>query len=253
MKMNMKTTEFNNGENIVFSRLQKTAGFKKQINYFEALLKADSCAHIIDNIRKKFQIPKNGFPEYKFKRENFFEDWLISLDKGHGEFVGIFYDDVCDIQEKFNISDEWTPILINYIFSGKVVVKPEEPLVGSFGMARISDKNDGNYGNYTDVARDPYPVVMGISPYASKRDLLDFISKTYKILIKPLQAKFANKNIKLGKIKTRRNKERNDFIYQNRHLPLKRIRKLLANQKIFLDDGHISKIISLETKGRKEL
>ena len=100
-----------------------------------------------------------------------------------------------------------------------------------------------------------FPVRVDISPYASKRDILDFIRKNYD-RIKEIQDKHKIKVIKIGKIRSRKPhiQKRNDFIYKHRHLPRREIMRLVSKKfNEVLDYGHIGKIISLEKKRRKEM
>lgn len=100
-----------------------------------------------------------------------------------------------------------------------------------------------------------YPTIIKINSSASQRDIISFIKSNWNI-IKAHQKK--NENF-TQKIKSLRNKniekkKRNDFIYQNRHLPIKNIFKMVSDKfGEVLDDGHIGKILSLEKKRRKEV
>ena len=56
----------------------------------------------------------------------------------------------------------------------------------------------------------------------------------------------------LGKTKKKKNRERNDYIYENRHLPRKEIVHLVAEvYGVVLEEGLVGKIISLE-KAKRE-
>ncbi len=101
-----------------------------------------------------------------------------------------------------------------------------------------------------------YPVVLRIHPDASQRDIIEYI-KTHWIELKHYQGLYADraKGTSFKNSKTKVNKDtkaRNDLIYINGNLPSKEISKLLADQGIYLDVGHILKIISLEKKKREK-
>lgn len=92
-----------------------------------------------------------------------------------------------------------------------------------------------------------YPICLYIHPDASQRDIIEYIKSHWKI-IEFLKEKHQNPDqpFKIKHSKTSRKehiKKRNDFIYDNRDLKTKKIRKMLAKQNIFLDDGSIRKII----------
>ncbi len=93
-----------------------------------------------------------------------------------------------------------------------------------------------------------------LSPYASLRDILDWVKKNYHD-IKFFQDKYKNKNVKINKYRIRREKleKRNDYIYKNRSKKLSDLEVGLDRLGYDMDQGSISKIISLETKRRKKV
>ena len=102
-----------------------------------------------------------------------------------------------------------------------------------------------------------FPVDIRISPYASERDILDYIKKMYSFFIKPIQERYKEKT-NLGKVKNKKEiiQLRNDLIYKNRHLKLKEIMALIGEEfgnSAIIDCGYIGKIISLEKKKRKDV
>jgi len=105
-----------------------------------------------------------------------------------------------------------------------------------------------------------FPLAIRISPFASQRDILDYVRKNAP-MIKREQERYLNESgkIRIGKVKKRKEKirGRNDFIYENRHLPHREIMQLVmekfGDSSDTPDQGHIGKIISLEKKRRKEV
>jgi hypothetical protein len=97
-----------------------------------------------------------------------------------------------------------------------------------------------------------FPVIIKISPYASQRDIVDYIRTMYPF-IEHFQEKYKSRDIKIGKQRKRNPdiQERDNFIYKNRHKPRKEIGKLLKDKyNNYLDQGEIGKIISREIKSR---
>lgn len=70
-----------------------------------------------------------------------------------------------------------------------------------------------------------YPVVIGISPIASERDVLDFIKKRWPVIRKKL-----NNYGKQLRIRKRPQQERNDFIWRYRYLPPDKMLTLLDDK-----------------------
>jgi len=104
-----------------------------------------------------------------------------------------------------------------------------------------------------------YPIIIKIHPATSIRDLIDYI-KTNGKLIESYLVKYKDENSKVGKIRkgNPKIKERNQFIYKNRHLPYKNIITLVRQKfpdvwETAADVGAIGKIISLQDKIRKEV
>ena len=224
-----------------------TTGHRKMWNYFLDIFESEKFQNEIIELRKKFNIfveelcqqdehilpPKIVASEIYRKVQN--EVW--ELCKRHAihpfDFSSViewylYYDQFVEINNDFDSCNLFKTV--------DVLQEKEEP----FGK----DIQEAD-----DVA---FPISIRISPYASQRDLIDYIKKTYPHGIGFLQDQYKNKSISIGKNRSRKKtiRERNDFIYKNRNKSLKAIRQLLASMNIFLDDGHISKIISLE-KGRR--
>jgi hypothetical protein len=98
-----------------------------------------------------------------------------------------------------------------------------------------------------------HPIVIRVTPYASQREIIDYIKKSYNRLIKPIQESY-KLDVPIGKIRKKKPEiqERNKFIYENKDLPRKEIARLVAEKfNQFLDYGHIGKVISIENKKRE--
>lgn len=129
------------------------------------------------------------------------------------------------------------------------------PLTTSQPMFRVIDLKEEK------VPSDPaFPIAVLVHPHAGIREFERFLANHYKRDIKPLQDKYKKPGSKIGKFKDRDPlvQQRNDFIYKHRALPRKDISLLITkrygSEGIYdLDTGAIGKIISLETKARKDL
>ena len=100
-----------------------------------------------------------------------------------------------------------------------------------------------------------YPIGIRISPYASKRDIVDFINTIFP-LIKGMQESYKKAGIKIGKVKKKKKsiQERNVFIYENRKLSINETKRLVEEKfGESLDYEYIGKIRSYEAKRRKKL
>lgn len=97
------------------------------------------------------------------------------------------------------------------------------------------------------------PIAVCINPYMSERDIIDFVKKTYKTAIEPIQESYRKKHIKLkdARTKSKSKQSRNEFIYENRHLPITELTSLVSDTfGQVLDYTYIQTIIRKE-KGKR--
>lgn len=214
-------------------------GSQKLKNYFDELIKLERFNAQVVGIRKKYQIPEEGLP----------------LGKELGEASSLrLMADVTHLCKTFRLYPmPWLQILTQY------VIHDDQSFAGLpwYDLCLITDaiKPDETRDELWPHVTRIYPIAILINPNASKRDILDFVTKHYKA-IKVLQDKNADPKSRIGKVKRKNPSKQamNQFIYDHRDLPLKRIRRLLADELgPVLDDGHIGKIRSHEKKIRQEL
>lgn len=239
-----------------------TSGHKKFVRYMEAIFQTDEYRELIETLRKEHRIPLNGFKptpdadgssgyifpvrewQAPFKeRKTLNQEIKKFCMKHHLHYMDVL--PLIDLHLFYNV--KFDPSTLTYD-------------LGSFNLFHISDlvvEKEEPYGkDYQDSDDMAYPIAIRISPYASLRDILDFIKKVYSHSIAPLQKNYRDSSIKLGASRRRKDKikERNIFIYENKQLPRKKIMQLV-NERFgeVLDYGHIGKIISIEERKRKEV
>lgn len=94
-----------------------------------------------------------------------------------------------------------------------------------------------------------YPISIDLHKFSSKRDVLDYVDKNWKTIEGYLKF-FRNKP---KRIRQRKNEKRDEFIWKNKKLPIKEIRKLVKENfpgTIMMGYEDVSKVISLERKRR---
>ena len=231
-----------------FKNFGKTGSSKKIWRYYQQLTKSAEFNKIVHEIRNTCGIPTNGF-SYKTG------DYCPPREWDHDRYYKRYHnlqDKLCDKYELF--SGDWWTALDPYIFFNRV----EQPDIASIpALVTFSDEKtlyvDPFSKRLMDSYNSVYPVSIRISPYATTRDILDFVRK-YSATIRHWQKLYSKKESKIGQTreKKKKNLRRNDFIFKNSHLPRKTIAELVEKKfNEFLDEGHISKIISLESKLRK--
>lgn len=247
----------------------RSSGAKKLINYFQDLLQKNSFNAEILNLRKKYRIPEKGFPyneeDHKKVMEHFDE-----------------IPEVYALANSFGLYEyKWMPYITSFLFFNDPLIRNRPFYMLDFDLCKLVNQKAqneevfslGNKEFETEEEKDfaemkvdfnkrddlQYPIAIRISPYASERDILDFIKRNFVSILNLQETyKFDNEHITIGKSKKKnpKIKERNDFIYEHKNLPRKEIMRLLTEKFGYertIDYAYIGKIISLETKKRKEV
>lgn len=221
----------------IIALLKSTTGHKKLLNYIKEIIKEEPFKKEIQEIRKKYNIDVD-----KNKREKLFPS------------SGLLEDDVLKLLNKYHLEFECLDFMIFYILGDEF----SENNIGNMLFTEdIIDTEESLNSSCNPYTKEQFPVVIRVSPYASKRDIIDYIEKLYRFSIEPIQ-KTNQQKTTLGKVKKKKTgiSERNDFIWENRNLPRRKIMELLTDTygaDRTIDFGYIGKIISLEKKKRKEV
>jgi len=258
-------------------KFKKTQGSEKLKNYFLTLIKSDYFNNFINDCKNKYKIPKNGFKGFKTRKKKNRpprcpDEWGGKLKLNNNYFKLVkdienfckekklyyyhFYDGIYNFivyNQPINVDFYDLCLMCDLVYRDNI----------RQALKESSSKKESLMLKYMDEhMRDEnllYPVSIKISPYASLRDITDYIRKNSQI-IKELQKGHINKKIKIGKIKTKKQaiQERNEFIYNNRRESRKKIVSMVSStfpEKITrsIDEGSVGKIISLEQKRRKEV
>lgn len=214
----------------------KTSGHKKLNNFTEALFDDPKFISEVKRIRAEFGIPIEP----------------TELDHIQTEDTQGYYKELKKLLLRLKLNYMWEDKLSMFIESNirdggswgticevhDVIELTEDPL---------SDRNN-------ELDNNAFPISLRISPYATQRDLIDYIKSMYATTIKPLQTRYMDKGVSIGKFRTKKEhiKKRNEFIISNKHLPPRQIVSLVADQfGECLDYAHVSKIINLHK--RKEV
>lgn len=232
-------------------------GADKLRNYFLDITLKDSFQKEVSWIRNDYNIPKKGFRKSEKHTQGDYapkypERWAHPTGEIDDGFWVEFFAILQKLCNKFKIPTNDIGIMYEYVLYNKIIIADE-----IFGLCMIQDFCDIGKIKYTDKRHnDSFPILIRISPYASQRDILNHIKAVYSKEIAPMQEKYKDSAIMLGKIRTKNEKvqKRNSFIIKNKKLSIKEIRTLLrVNGYEALDDGLIGKIISEYEKKRKQV
>lgn len=266
-----------------------TKGEKKILLQFVRFTETDLFAQEVKRIRKAVGLPKNGIKSTsddiknlhniarvpdKFPKEKKGEDYRYPFE--------ILDSESRKLVDRLPINNIYLSSLVKYkIIFDRFFYEELENFKNYFHEANVCEISDAE-SELTEYAPDPvftgeeyrdhpqtdilagkllrYPIAIRIHPDASQRDVTDFIKKHWN-KIKSYQDQYIDKNrvasFRNSKTKiNQRNKERNNFIYENKDLPKKEIMHLLAKKYGWdnaLDYAYIGTIISLEDKRRKKV
>ena len=235
---------------------KSTSGHKKMIQYFNEVIKSEYFRNKLREIRKKYQIPITGFTE-NIHYPIYPKEWIFRKDIKTIEEIEKEIKDIC---QKFHLHYiDWREPIDEMIFYNKYSM--EFAGYNCFNLCAVRDLTKNNNEKFSKESEESddmaYPIAIRVSPYASLRDILDFV-KQHSILIQGFQNKYKDKEARIGKERRKKTiiQERNEFIYQHKDLTRRKIMSLITDKfgsKNTIDYGYIGKIISLEKKRRKEM
>ncbi|MFA7170032.1 MAG: hypothetical protein WC178_04230 [Candidatus Paceibacterota bacterium] len=218
------------------------------------ITKNDSFAEAMEALREKYKIPKGGYKKkVAFEVQHlpvFPKEWLRGKEKS--EIDGLIRDigkfcEKCEVPS--NVGSIWFLTFKVFLFYNVV----EPPI--TFDMCKAYNVRHGEnvpafVKEWIDADEINYPVRIMIDPYATKRDILDYVGRNYKTIIEEMQKTYRRNDEVIGKTRHKDGGiwQRNQFVYKNRNLPYEEIRKKVAakfeGELGIVDSGLIGKIIS---------
>lgn len=275
--------------------MRKTTQEKKLVLYIENFLESDYFQNKVLEIRKKYNIPLNG---YDFKFDGSLNDYKTRCLFEYPEEIKkpeqLIYTDPIKFLNDINkilIKTEWhIPVSYNnfpllnilkdrVIYGENIKNEFEQFFLGELeeefkktGLLKTSNYLD-NWPDLCSLVLEKsekertkivdhlveemlrYPVFIKISPYASRRDVEDYIAKNWK-RINENQEIFKDNNTKIGKIREINNKNKlvKDLVWKNKKLPLKEIASIINKEtESVVNYSDVAKIKSIVKKRRKEV
>lgn len=239
-------------------KLEDTKAFLKVKRYFLDLIDRKDFQDEVKKLRIKYLIPSMGFskkerhlfpepPEYgpQYPRR---WDKLIKEPIDQFFWEKLFKDEK-ELGEKFQIPASSLNIIDDYVlYNSTSLVDSDTPT-----LCVVQDyKKIGEYKEMNRENETSFPIMVRISPYASERDILEYIKVIYSKEIEPLQKKYANQESLVGRTRKKKNKERDNFIFEHRYLKAQEIKKILPEKWRTTAYNEITKVIQLQKKKRGE-
>lgn len=255
-------------------------------NYFEIYTREDYFQERVKQIRKDIGIPLNGI---EFSGPSFFENAENTVGmcfeiKYNGATYPVFPDDkmptiykelLSPIPKIYNETETLLFINIFILYNERryesFKISSEDWISTTVSLVDFRKNYQNmsgsyNYGlhvceDYMDIESQKYPVMIGISPYASQNEVIDLIKEKWKYIQKNMAQLEANKDItvsredkeRLAKIRQRDelSKKVEDVVYNYKKLSINDLRKAIKEKTgEILDPGEVGKIRSLAKKRR---
>lgn len=212
----------------------KTQGFSKLWLYVRHIVDTEPFQKNIQQIRNKHAIPESGYDISKIKKWTHpYHFWKQGGPEERKELARIrsLLRDLCKSYSL--LPRDWLDVFESYLFYNRTLLTLEP---GARNLCVVSDaltKRDGKGGEITDDYAHAFPVLLHISPYASKRDILDYIRKVYSPEIERVQKEHKNSDSILGKQRKRSPAvvKRNAMMYRKRLEPDKAIFSEIQDRK----------------------
>lgn len=245
---------------------KKTQAVQKMMNYLDEFIKSDPFQGQVIKIRKDLEIPQNGYEitakdeqaiktlDIFYLREGFTRRKSKDCRRALREILDKFPISGLKISYGFYIYLLYNTVKTELFYEGFSL----NNLCRIVDMKEMTYEYEGVFDVLEGVMQEmtsKHPIALYIRPEATQRDIVEYVKNMWDY-IEMYKGKYANKESKVGKIRSKNKKieARNLFIYEHRELPRKEIMHLVTDKfGDVVDYGHIGKIISLEKKKRKEV
>lgn len=244
--MRMKSTPMTKSEKYSLKRLYNISSNSKPRLYVRKLLLSKKFRERIQEFRRLFSIPDNGYA----KKD------LVPLQLPWGEVVKVepmlfskqfsyeaFRLAGIQLCGEFGLDEAWFVTSIKpYILRGKPrfpsIRAPHGFCVAYDLYARLTAKCE-EYDLTREIRYDSLvedtkhrPIAILISPYASGRDVVEFIKKSYRQKIEPCQLQYRRHNISLGRnrIRVNENMAIYELILAHPKLPRKTVQQMIKKR-----------------------
>ena len=155
--------------------------------------------------------------------------------------------------DKYHLEFECLEFMMTYVTDNEFI---EEFIGNMLFIEDIVDAKESLSNESNSITDEKFPVVIRVSPYASERDILDYVKRCTPSLYCQFKRGIRNK-LRLERLKTRDNLSKTEMIIYTKIDTYQKGDNASGNRQIrwkySIDYGYIGKIISLESKKRKEL
>lgn len=258
MKIEVEIKKDEEAERLLFEKFEKriaktysTKGHKKLWQYFLNLFKSDYFQNKIKEWRQWYQIPPNGFKDSQ-QIFPYPESWKLRYTDS-AKKLDSEIDAMC---RKFHLHPlYWDDPIRSYLFYNQLEFGHD---TDGHNLCQIFDVVELKKEPFEDSTNEMddliFPIAIRISPYATNNDIVDYVRKMADV-IDDFQSSYRKPEIKIGKIKTKKAQDRDEFIYQNQDKTGKEIARLVKEKfgGKLLNYEYIPKIIFREKQKRQKV
>lgn len=237
----------------------------KMFNYISSLKEDSDFNDRVKDIRKKFSLPDDGFDKDLDDELAFISKLPAYINEREEEID--FQKEVSALTRQFDLTLPWLEVIRGYVLYDDLFFSKVLPYIQIINMSEVlieQEKHNSEVTldeggdeiaiNFMENITDGFPIAIFLSPYATGKDIIDYVKKRYKTEIEPTQLKYRGNEVKIGKVRKRnqRIQERDAFICKHKNLPVielvKRVHKQFGD---ILDYTYINKIIAKKCKKGK--
>ena len=236
----------------------KTSGFAKLWWYFVAITESAVFKQEILKIRATHGILKDGYalPE-KGEWTHPPLEWKAQKDRDRWPARSRVLRDLDSLCMGYALLPrDWTGPMENYLFYNRVLFFPQPHMRNLCFMSDAVTGADLLGHKIDDADRQAYPLLIHVSPYASERDILDFIRKTFNPEMARVLTQYKKGDVKIGKYRKRNKtvRERNQLLKEKGGRSDKELAKIAREKfpKRPLKVSSISKTLARENKRRQK-
>ncbi len=248
--------EKNKEWNAYIGELMKTKGYTKVWAYFLRIIRTEEFVNAVVKLRAEYKIPPQGFSDSAGVSSRP-DEWAYRDDFSKSRELDEEIDKLCRKYGLYFVI--WGTLIRWYLLYNKAEGSGDAARDGSLvTFADLFNEWEEPFMSEIQEANARlYPLGIRISPFATERDIIEYVRKTYKTELKPYLDRYVaeHKLVNIGRFRGRKKtvQDRDDFIYENRKLPQKKIKALVREKfGVNLDYPYIGKIVSRERKHRQK-
>lgn len=233
---------------------------KKMYAYICSLAGNPDFLNAVSVIRTRYSLPEKGFESDIEDVLDFVEGLSPSVDE-EGNPTD-FRKDIYALATQYHVSLAWLEAIQDYVLYDDFFFTKISSLVQIVDLLEVINDADTDEEEDSVVLirrafenlSNSFPLAIFVSPYATGRDIIDYVKKEYKKTIEPAQIKHRDSKVKIGKVRHRSGtvQERDLFICKHKDLPAQKIVSLVSKKYgVLLDYSYINRIIATKCKRKK--